>query len=130
MRIGKWCKIQSHTFVCSGVDIEDEVFVGHGVTFVNDKTPRATTGDGAQGAEDWELATVVVERSASIGSGALVLGECASARERWSERARSSPPTSHRGRSSPASPHVFTAGFPRSPWRREASTWSVRDRTS
>jgi acetyltransferase-like isoleucine patch superfamily enzyme len=75
VRIGKRCKIQSHTFLCSGVDIEDEVFVGHGVTFVNDKTPRATTGDGGlQGAEDWELLHVVVERSASIGSGALVLG--------------------------------------------------------
>jgi acetyltransferase-like isoleucine patch superfamily enzyme len=73
--IGKRCKIQSHTFICSGVAIEDEVFVGHGVSFVNDKRPRATTTDGAlQRAHDWELLPVVVERRASIGSGALVLG--------------------------------------------------------
>jgi UDP-2-acetamido-3-amino-2,3-dideoxy-glucuronate N-acetyltransferase len=73
--IGQRCKIQSHTFVCSGVDIEDEVFVGHGVTFVNDKTPHATTATGEpQGADDWKLLPVVVERRASIGSGALVLG--------------------------------------------------------
>lgn len=73
--IGKQCKIQSHTFICSGVEIHDEVFVGHGVNFVNDKRPRATTVDGAsQGADDWELLPVVVERRASIGSGALVLG--------------------------------------------------------
>ena len=73
--IGKQCKIQSHTFICSGVEIHDEVFVGHGVNFVNDKRPRATTSDGApQRADDWELLPVVVERHASIGSGALVLG--------------------------------------------------------
>jgi UDP-2-acetamido-3-amino-2,3-dideoxy-glucuronate N-acetyltransferase len=73
--IGKRCKIQSHTFICSGVEIEDEVFVGHGVSFVNDKRPRATTDDGElQRADDWELLHVVVERGASIGSGALVLG--------------------------------------------------------
>ena len=73
--IGKRCKIQSHTFICSGVEIEDEVFVGHGVSFVNDKRPRATTADGElQRADDWEMLPVVVERGASIGSGALVLG--------------------------------------------------------
>jgi len=73
--IGKRCKIQSHTFICSGVEIEDEVFVGHGVSFVNDKRPRATTADGElQRADDWEVLPVVVERGASIGSGALVLG--------------------------------------------------------
>ena len=73
--VGRRCKLQSHTFVCSGVEIGDEVFVGHGVMFVNDKRPRATTEDGAlQGPEDWELLPVVVERRASIGSGALVLG--------------------------------------------------------
>jgi acetyltransferase-like isoleucine patch superfamily enzyme len=73
--IGKRCKIQSHTFICSGVEIEDEVFVGHGVAFVNDKHPRATTETGAfQGPDDWELLPVVVERRASIGSGALILG--------------------------------------------------------
>jgi UDP-2-acetamido-3-amino-2,3-dideoxy-glucuronate N-acetyltransferase len=73
--IGARCKVQSHTFVCSGVSIGDEVFVGHGVTFVNDKRPRATTPDGARpGPDDWKLLPVTVERGASIGSGALVLG--------------------------------------------------------
>ena len=73
--IGARCKIQSHTFVCDGVTIEDEVFVGHGVMFVNDKTPRATSDSGAlQTADDWVLMTTVVERGASIGSGAVVLG--------------------------------------------------------
>ena len=73
--IGARCKIQSHTFVCDGVEIGDEVFVGHGVMFVNDKRPRATAADGAlQTEEDWELLRTVVERRASIGSGAVVLG--------------------------------------------------------
>src|SRR5215475_725181 len=53
--IGANCKIQSHTFICDGVTIEDEVFVGHGVIFVNDKYPRATTGGGLQTEDDWEL---------------------------------------------------------------------------
>ena len=73
--VGARCKIQSHTFVCDGVDIGDEVFVGHGVVFVNDARPRATTDDGAlQGEGDWALRRTVVERRASIGSGAVVLG--------------------------------------------------------
>lgn len=73
--LGKRCKVQSHTFVCSGVEIGDEVFVGHGVMFVNDKRPRATTDSGERpGPDDWTLLPVVVERRASIGSGALVLG--------------------------------------------------------
>jgi UDP-2-acetamido-3-amino-2,3-dideoxy-glucuronate N-acetyltransferase len=73
--VGARCKIQSHTFVCDGVTIEDEVFIGHGVMFVNDKRPRATADDGAlQTEEDWELLATVVERGASIGSGAVVLG--------------------------------------------------------
>jgi UDP-2-acetamido-3-amino-2,3-dideoxy-glucuronate N-acetyltransferase len=73
--IGAACKIQSHTFICDGVQIEDEVFVGHGVVFVNDKRPRATDGAGALQTEaDWELLPTVVERGASIGSGATVLG--------------------------------------------------------
>jgi len=75
VEIGARCKIQSHTFVCSGVVIEDEVFVGHGVMFVNDKRPRATTEDGAlQGEADWDLLTTRICRRASIGSGAVVLG--------------------------------------------------------
>jgi UDP-2-acetamido-3-amino-2,3-dideoxy-glucuronate N-acetyltransferase len=73
--IGTACKIQSHTFICDGVQIEDEVFVGHGVTFVNDKFPRATDGSGAlQTEEDWQRLDTVVERGASIGSGATILG--------------------------------------------------------
>jgi UDP-2-acetamido-3-amino-2,3-dideoxy-glucuronate N-acetyltransferase len=73
--IGANCKIQSHTFICDGVTIEDNVFIGHGVTFVNDKHPRATAGDGRlQTPEDWALLEIVVERGASIGSGATVLG--------------------------------------------------------
>jgi acetyltransferase-like isoleucine patch superfamily enzyme len=73
--VGARCKVQSHSFICSGVTIEDEVFVGHGVVFVNDKTPRAATPDGRpQTPDDWTLLPVVVERRASIGSGALVLG--------------------------------------------------------
>jgi UDP-2-acetamido-3-amino-2,3-dideoxy-glucuronate N-acetyltransferase len=73
--IGANCKIQSHTFVCDGVRIEDEVFVGHGVVFVNDKHPRATDGTGAlQTDADWQLSPTVVERGAAIGSGATILG--------------------------------------------------------
>ena len=73
--VGARCKIQSHTFVCDGVAIGDEVFVGHGVVFVNDKRPRATVADGAlQTTEDWELQRTYVEQGASIGSGGVVLG--------------------------------------------------------
>jgi acetyltransferase-like isoleucine patch superfamily enzyme len=74
-RIGARCKIQSHTFVCDGVEIGDEVFVGHGVMFVNDKRPKATAEGGElQTEDDWELLRTVVERRASLGSGAVVLG--------------------------------------------------------
>ena len=74
-RIGARCKVQSHTFVCEGVSVEDEVFIGHGVLFVNDKYPRAATEAGAlQTAADWELLETVVERGASLGSGAIILG--------------------------------------------------------
>ena len=73
--VGADCKIQSHTFVCDGVEIGDGVFVGHGVVFINDKFPRATTADGAlQTDDDWELLPTVVEERASIGSGVVVLG--------------------------------------------------------
>ena len=72
--VGKNCKIQSHTFICEGVIIEDEVFVGHGVTFINDKYPRATKGDGSLRSEqDWRVEPTVVRRGASIGSGATIL---------------------------------------------------------
>jgi acetyltransferase-like isoleucine patch superfamily enzyme len=73
--VGANCKVQSHSFLCSGVEIEDGVFVGHGVMFVNDKTPRATTPDGnLQTDADWTLQRTVVERGASLGSGVVVLG--------------------------------------------------------
>jgi UDP-2-acetamido-3-amino-2,3-dideoxy-glucuronate N-acetyltransferase len=65
-RIGANCKVQSHTFICTGVEIEDEVFVGHGVLFVNDKYPRVSG--------EWEQLATVVEKGASLGSGAVVLG--------------------------------------------------------
>ena len=72
--IGARCKIQSHTFICTGVEIEDEVFVGHGTLFINDKFPRATTEEGALKTEaDWQLERTVVERGAALGSGAVVL---------------------------------------------------------
>ena len=74
-RIGRACKIQSHTFVCEGVEIGDRVFVGHGVVFINDRRPRATTDDGLlQQPEDWSLERTLVEDQAAIGSGAVVLG--------------------------------------------------------
>jgi acetyltransferase-like isoleucine patch superfamily enzyme len=75
VEIGARCKIQSHTFICSGVTIGDEVFVGHGVLFINDKRPRATTDDGdLQTAENWTLLPTHVENGASLGSGCVVLG--------------------------------------------------------
>jgi UDP-2-acetamido-3-amino-2,3-dideoxy-glucuronate N-acetyltransferase len=75
VEIGARCKIQSHSFICSGVTIADEVFIGHGVLFINDKRPRATTADGElQTGEDWTLLPTVVEHGASLGSGCVVLG--------------------------------------------------------
>jgi acetyltransferase-like isoleucine patch superfamily enzyme len=73
--VGANCKIQSHAFICDGVTIEDDVFVGHGVMFVNDKYPRATNVAGhLQTQADWRLLETVIERGSSIGSGAVVLG--------------------------------------------------------
>jgi acetyltransferase-like isoleucine patch superfamily enzyme len=72
--VGKRCKISSHTFICEGVSIEDNVFIGHSVTFVNDMYPRATTGDGAiQTEADWKVERTYVRKGASIGSGATIL---------------------------------------------------------
>ena len=72
--IGKRCKISSHTFICEGVEIEDGVFIGHGVTFINDSYPRAVNPDGALETErDWVVERTVVKRGASIGSGATIL---------------------------------------------------------
>jgi UDP-2-acetamido-3-amino-2,3-dideoxy-glucuronate N-acetyltransferase len=74
-KIGKRCKISSHTFICEGVTIEDNVFIGHNVTFINDKFPRATNGNGILKAEeDWEVETIVVKKGASVGSSATLLG--------------------------------------------------------
>lgn len=73
-KIGKRCKISSHTFVCEGVTIEDNVFVGHGVMFINDLYPRATNeGGGLQTEADWKVERTLVKRGASIGSGATIL---------------------------------------------------------
>ena len=71
--IGAHCKISSHSFVCDGVTIEDEVFVGHGVMFTNDTYPRATAGGALQTANDWKVEPTLVKRGASIGSGATIL---------------------------------------------------------
>jgi acetyltransferase-like isoleucine patch superfamily enzyme len=73
--IGASCKVQSHTFICDGVEIGDRVFVGHGVVFVNDKRPRASDPQGRLlGPEDWQLLPTIVEDDVSIGSGATILG--------------------------------------------------------
>ena len=75
-RVGRRCKISSHTFICEGVTIEDNVFVGHGVTFTNDSYPRATTADGGlQTEKDWRVEPTVVKKGASIGSGATILSK-------------------------------------------------------
>ena len=72
--VGRRCKISSHTFICEGVTIEDQVFVGHGVTFINDSYPRATTADGElQTEQDWKVEPTRVRKGASIGSGATIL---------------------------------------------------------
>ena len=72
--VGRRCKISSHTFICEGVTIEDQVFVGHNVAFVNDSFPRATTATGdLQKAEDWVVEKTLVKKGASIGSGATIL---------------------------------------------------------
>jgi UDP-2-acetamido-3-amino-2,3-dideoxy-glucuronate N-acetyltransferase len=74
-KVGQRCKISSHSFICEGVVIEDEVFVGHGVKFINDKYPRATSSGGKlQADEDWKVQPTLVRRGASIGSNATILG--------------------------------------------------------
>ena len=72
--VGKCCKVSSHSFICEGVTIEDNVFIGHGVMFTNDSYPRSTTGDGSLQTEaDWKVEKTVVKRGASIGTGATIL---------------------------------------------------------
>ena len=73
-KIGKNCKISSHTFICEGVTIEDNVFIGHNVTFINDKYPRATTAEGTlQGEKDWVCIPTLVKKGASVGSSSTIL---------------------------------------------------------
>jgi len=73
-KVGNNCKISSHTFICEGVTIEDDVFIGHGVTFINDTYPRSTNADGnLQTESDWKVETTVIKKGASIGSGATIL---------------------------------------------------------
>ncbi|MFY9852755.1 MAG: acyltransferase [Terracidiphilus sp.] len=73
-KVGKYCKVSSHTFICEGVVIEDQVFIGHGVMFINDSYPRATTVEGSLQTEaDWKVESTVVEKGASIGTGATIL---------------------------------------------------------
>ena len=71
--VGARCKISSHTFVCEGVIIEDEVFAGHGVMFINDRYPRATADGRLQSEADWRVVSTLVKRGASIGSGAVIM---------------------------------------------------------
>jgi UDP-2-acetamido-3-amino-2,3-dideoxy-glucuronate N-acetyltransferase len=74
VRVGARCKIQSHTFICEGVTIEDEVFVGHNVNFLNDRYPEATAPDGRPKREaDWKLEPTLVKRRAAIGTGAIIM---------------------------------------------------------
>lgn len=71
--IGARCKISTHTFICEGVTIEDEVFIGHGVMFINDRYPRATSDGRLQSGADWQVVPTVVKRGASVGSGAVIM---------------------------------------------------------
>lgn len=74
VKIGRRCKISSHSFVCEGVTIEDSVFIGHGVMFTNDKYPRATNSDGSpQSESDWSVVPITIKQGASIGSNATIL---------------------------------------------------------
>ena len=76
VRVGRRCKISSHTFICEGVNIEDNVFIGHSVAFINDAYPRSTTAEGELQTEaDWKVENTVVRKGASIGSGATILSK-------------------------------------------------------
>jgi acetyltransferase-like isoleucine patch superfamily enzyme len=72
-KIGRRCKVSSHSFICEGVTIEDEVFIGHNVTFINDRFPRATAGGQLQTEADWKCVATLIKRGASIGSSATIL---------------------------------------------------------
>ncbi len=73
VKIGRFCKISSHSFLCEGVTLEDKVFVGHGVMFINDRYPRSTSGDRLQSEEDWEIIPIHIKEGASLGSGSIIL---------------------------------------------------------
>jgi acetyltransferase-like isoleucine patch superfamily enzyme len=73
-KVGNNCKISSHTFICEGVTVEDNVFIGHSVTFINDSYPRATTANGSlQSEQDWKVEPTIVKKGSSIGSGSTIL---------------------------------------------------------
>jgi len=72
-KIGSRCKISSHTFICEGVTIEDEVFIGHGVMFTNDRYPRAAIGGHLKENDDWKMEKTIIKKGASVGSGAIIL---------------------------------------------------------
>ena len=72
-RVGRRCKISSHTFICEGVTIEDQVFVGHGVMFINDRYPRATALNRLQTEDDWQVVPTIVKQGASVGSGSVIM---------------------------------------------------------
>lgn len=74
-KVGRNCKISSHTFICEGVTIEDEVFIGHGVVFINDSYPKATTAGALQTEQDWTVEPTLIKKGASIGSGATILSK-------------------------------------------------------
>jgi acetyltransferase-like isoleucine patch superfamily enzyme len=75
-KVGRRCKVSSHTFICEGVEIEDNVFIGHGVTFINDSYPRAANPDGSLQTEaDWKVEATLVKKGASIGSGSTILSK-------------------------------------------------------
>jgi acetyltransferase-like isoleucine patch superfamily enzyme len=71
--VGKNCKVSSHTFVCEGVTIEDDVFIGHGVMFINDKVPRSTTGGALQTEADWKVVPTVIKKGASLGTNCTIM---------------------------------------------------------
>lgn len=73
VKVGRFCKISSHSFLCEGVTVEDEVFVGHGVMFINDRYPRAASGGKLQTEKDWKVVPTLVKEGASLGSGSVIL---------------------------------------------------------
>jgi acetyltransferase-like isoleucine patch superfamily enzyme len=81
VKVGRFCKVSSHSFLCEGVTLEDKVFVGHGVMFINDLYPRSASGDRLQTEQDWKVIPTVIKEGASLGSGAIILGGVTIGRE-------------------------------------------------